>query len=464
METTHRLPKIIQGGMGMYVSGWRLARAVAMCRQQGTLSGVCLEKALARILQSGDPGGHLRRALSHFPFPDAVPAILEKYFVVGGIPKGKPSRDAPVLTVTPSPFLIALIVAANFSFVWLAKEGHDGIVSVNYLEKVALSHIYAVTGAMLANVDFITVGAGIPLQFPEMIGAVAEGRTATYRVPVVGEKLTGITVEFNPTQFFGSKLHPMKKPGFIPIIASNLLARIFMEKLPASQQVHGFVIEEPTAGGHNAPPRRPPEYGPKDVVDYRKIAELGVPFWIGGSYASPEKLAEARAVGAQGIQTGSIFALCEESEIHPEIKKELRELGYLGKLQVSTDMNVSPTGFPFKVARLGGTIAEQAVYDARGRVCDKQALVSLYERPDGSIGYRCPAEPLEKYVAKGGKAEETIGKDCLCNGLLSTVGLNDDGEPALVTLGDDVSFLRKLMANADDSYTAADAIKYLLGS
>jgi NAD(P)H-dependent flavin oxidoreductase YrpB (nitropropane dioxygenase family) len=62
--TTPVYPKIIQGGMGMFVSGPKLARAVAMSGEQGTLSGVCLEKALARKLQTGDPGGHLRRALA----------------------------------------------------------------------------------------------------------------------------------------------------------------------------------------------------------------------------------------------------------------------------------------------------------------------------------------------------------------------------------------------------------------
>ena len=464
METTQKLPRIIQGGMGMFVSGPRLARAVAICGQQGTVSGVCLEKALVRILQSGDGGGHLRRALSAFPFPAVAEKIIKVFFVEGGIPAGKPIKNAPVFTINPSPLLMALAVCANFAFVWLAKEGHSGRVSINYLEKVALPHLYSITGALLAGVDFVTMGAGIPLQIPAVLDALVEGRTASYRLPVEGVNQTSHTLSFNPEQFFAGKLPPITKPGFIPIISSNLLARLFMDKLPANQQVSGFVIEESTAGGHNAPPRRPPDYGPKDAVDYSKIAALGVRFWIGGSYASPAKLALALSLGAQGIQAGSIFALCEESELDSEIKRMIRKQGFEGTLEIKTNNETSPTGFPFKVVSLEGTISDPNVYTARVRVCDKHGLVTLYERQDGTIGYRCPSEPVESYLAKGGKIEDTVNRGCICNGLLSAVGLNSAHEPPIVTLGNDVDFLLSLMANADSSYTAADAITFLLSS
>lgn len=57
------LPPIIQGGMGVTVSGWRLARAVSKEGQLGVVSGTALDLVLARQLQLGDVGGHLRRAL-----------------------------------------------------------------------------------------------------------------------------------------------------------------------------------------------------------------------------------------------------------------------------------------------------------------------------------------------------------------------------------------------------------------
>jgi len=138
--------------------------------------------------------------------------------------------------------------------------------------------------------------------------------------------------------------------------------------------------------------------------------------------------------------------------------------GFNGKWQVRTDMLISPTGFPFKTVILDGTISEQEVYIGRVRVCNHGALVSLYERDDGSLGYRCAGEPVERFIAKGGDAKETVSRGCICNGLLSTAGLTSQGEAPVVTLGDDTSFLRILMANANDSYNTNDAINYLLRS
>ncbi len=112
--------------------------------------------------------------------------------------------------------------------------------------------------------------------------------------------------------------------------------------------------------------------------------------------------------------------------------------------------------------QIGGTISDADVYENRHRVCDESALVVLYERPDGSIGYRCPSEPVAKYIAKGGNVEDTVGRGCLCNGLLSTVGLGNAGEAMVLTLGDDVSFLPHLMKDAEDSYSTKDAIDYLI--
>ena len=56
------LPMLIQGGMGVGVSGWRLARAVAVTGQLGAVSGTAIDTVHARVLGDGDPDGHLRRA------------------------------------------------------------------------------------------------------------------------------------------------------------------------------------------------------------------------------------------------------------------------------------------------------------------------------------------------------------------------------------------------------------------
>ena len=420
------------------------------------------DRIMARILGMGDPGGHYRRALSHFPYPKFVEQVLNAFYIEEGNPKGFSEKVVPFFNLEPADLLIALSITANFAFIFLAKEGHPNPVSVNYMEKISPAHIYALTGAMLADPDFITMGAGIPLQIPEVINCIAEGREVSYRVPVIGSNITSYTMRFNPEKFFGEKLPALRKPKFIPIIASNLLASIFMKKLP-SGSVYGFVIEEPTAGGHNAPPRKGGEYGPKDEVDYSKIAELGLPFWIGGSKASPEKLRWAKSVGASGIQAGSIFALSEESGMDPKIRREIRKMGFEGSLEIITSPIASPTGFPFKVVAIKDSLSEENTYLQRERICSQGLLRIQYEKPDGAIGYRCPAEPVAAYVKKLGKVEDTVGARCICNGLMATVGLGDELEPPIVTLGDDVSFLKFLMTSPESSYGVADALSYLSG-
>ena len=77
-------PKIIQGGMGAGVSDWRLANAVSRQGQLGVVSGTALEQIMARRLQDGDPGGHIRRALNQFPFPAMAERIRQSYYIAGG--------------------------------------------------------------------------------------------------------------------------------------------------------------------------------------------------------------------------------------------------------------------------------------------------------------------------------------------------------------------------------------------
>ncbi|MBT3687321.1 MAG: nitronate monooxygenase, partial [Actinobacteria bacterium] len=61
---SRELPLLIQGGMGVAVSDWRLARAVSLTGQLGVVSGTAIESVMVRRLQLGDPGGHTRRAMS----------------------------------------------------------------------------------------------------------------------------------------------------------------------------------------------------------------------------------------------------------------------------------------------------------------------------------------------------------------------------------------------------------------
>jgi len=240
--------------------------------------------------------------------------------------------------------------------------------------------------------------------------------------------------------------------------------------------VDGFIVEGATAGGHNAPPRGPlqltekgePIYGPRDLPDLAKIRELGLPFWLAGSFADPEKITEALEAGAAGVQVGTPFAFCEESGIAPEIKQRVIDRAFAEGNRVFTDPVASPTGFPFKVLELEKTMWDPAEYERRVRVCDLGYLRHAYRKADGTLGYRCPAEPVADYEAKGGLAADTVGRKCVCNGLMATIGMGqslaaDEQELALVTAGDDVSRLRRLLRAGQRSYTANEVLDFLEG-
>jgi len=416
----------------------------------------------------------MRRALKAFPFKETAKRILEKYFVPGGIEKKHNYKQVPFFTLDNNDNLYELTVAANFSEAYLAKEGHSGIVGVNYLEKVQLPSLPSLYGALLAGIDYVIIGAGIPLEIPGILRKLAENCKTSLKLNV--EHASGedhFFTHFDPAALFGKVLPSLKVPRFLPIVSSNFLATLISKK--ASGPIDGFIIENHDAGGHNAPPRGKtlldetgePIYGERDRIDTDKIKELGLPFWLAGSYGSPDKLKSALAAGASGIQVGSAFALCKESGIIPDLRQKILETIKKGENSIYTDINASPTGFPFKVMKVLDTISEKKLFNDRKKVCNLGYLRSLYKKEDGSVGYRCPAESSSVYESKGGVPSGTTeGKRCLCNALFATVGLptayNDDTvEKALITIGSKVDSIRELIKDKMD-FTAKDVVDFIL--
>lgn len=470
MTQAFALPRIIQGGMGVGVSDWRLARAVSMRGQLGVVSGTGIDTVLVRRLQDGDIGGHVRRAMAKFPLPRAAEDVLRLYFREGGRPPGTPYKSTPMYRQAVSTARQQLSMLAAFVEVTLAKEGHRGVVGMNLLTKIQLPNLAFLYGAMLAEVDAILMGAGVPREIPGALDLMAQHQTATLRLDLENPTAApSLYIKFDPLAHWDGPPPPLRRPIFLAIIASNSFATMLSRK--ATGKVDGFVIEGPTAGGHNAPARGDvqynergePIYGERDEVDLEKMRQLGVPFWIAGGAGSPEGVVNALEEGAAGVQVGTLFAYCDESGMTESIKRSILAHALRNDVDVFTDLRASPTGYPFKVVRWAG---DPAVDVKRQRICDVGGLRVTYITPQGTVGYRCPAEPVEDYVRKGGKPEETDGRKCLCNALMANIGIGqvrEDGweEPPLVTSGNDLTIISKFLAGRS-RYSANDVIDYLL--
>ena len=512
MKFLHQV-QLIQGGMGVYVSNWRLAKAVASERPgstAGTVSGTGLDIVHIRLLQLGDPGGQIRRAMAAFDSQFGVQIgqkIIENYFIEGGkaplaryktspqhtvrakeggksIPtSAQPS--APVELVMDEEVIEILIVTA-YCEVWLAKQGHDGLIFINFLNKVELPLVYAMYGAMLAGVDAVIVGAGNPEGLPAICTRLATHQAVTHEIPVLyrasGETFT---LPFDPTQILDGKLtrKPLPRPAFLAIVSLENLVQTLAQS--QSGPPDGFIIEHHTAGGHNAGPQGPlqldekgqPIYSQLDEPNLQAIRQVGLPFWLAGGYGSHSKFLQAQAAGAAGIQVGSLFALSEESGMKAAYRTAILNAiksGTADEDLVRTTL-YSPTGYPFKVVQIEGTLADEDVYNTRRRVCDLGMLQQRgLSQPDADgnrqLFQRCQAAPSEDFMRKRGLERNTAEKRCLCNGLLATVGLGQmvrqDGtvveEPAIVTLGNHIDGVRRLSRNGQTTFWARDVINDIL--
>jgi len=466
---------LIQGGMGVAVSDWRLARAVSVAGQLGVVSGTALESVMVRRLQLGDPGGHTRRALGQYPVPAVADSILDRYYIEGGKPANQRFVQTPLGRAEQSGNLRDLLVASNFVEVHLAREGHSGPVGINYMEKIQTPLLASVYGSMLAGVDYVLVGAGIPKVLPAAIDRLAEGLPVEMKLDVRGASGGDHYVSrFDPAAAMRGEGQTLKRPMFLAIVSSHILATMLATKIDVP--VDGFIVEAPVAGGHNAPPRgRPqlsetgePVYGERDVPDLAAIRDLGLPFWLAGGYDDPDKVREALELGAAGVQVGTPFAYCEESGFDTDVKRRVLDLSRNGTATVFTDPVASPSGFPFKVVDLEGTLSDPGVYAGRERErCELGYLRTAYRREDGQLGWMCPAEPVKDYVRKGGDPGDTVGRKCLCNALLANVGLGQvqhggATEKMLLTSGDMVSDVARFLPPGEASYTAEDVVGRLV--
>lgn len=462
------LPDLIQGGMGVGVSDWRLARSVAIAGEKfdrrvlGVVSGTGLPAIMVHRLQENDP--NTIRALNVFD-PAIAEEFIKEYPPVHELDQRFKLAPKQEILVTSKNSALKekmnrLAVASAFVEIFLAKEGHQGKIGINILEKVQLMHLPTLLGAMMAGVDTVLVGAGIPHQIPQVIESFANNQAASYKLDVIGTS-EKFDMKLDPKEYvpIGAKL---QKPKFYAIVSHHALAM----RLNKTVNVDGFVVEGPTAGGHNAPARSDavdgegqPVYGEKDKPDFKKIMELGKPYWLAGSQSG--KLIEAQESGAAGIQVGTAFALSKESGLKKEYKEYLIRKIQNGSLGIMTSTTASPTGFPFQVVQVSGSLSNEEIYNGRERVCNLGGLVRLKEMENGELVGLCPAEPLLTYKKKGGDSKDTEGAICLCNGLASAVGYAQEGEPPIFTLGKDVATVKILSTGSPNgSYSAEEVVAY----
>ena len=456
--------------MGIAVSDWNLARQVSLKGGMGVVSGTAIDSVLARRLQDGDPEGHTRRALATFPNQEMVARVMERYFIEGGKSADVAYAAVPKMRLDQAAPQQELSILASYVEVWLAREGHDGFIGINYLEKIQLSNLSAMLGAVIAGVDYVLMGAGIPREIPELLRNLSQGKVGSLRVDVLDDKEQA-TITVNPLDFLDASYFPMPKPQFLAIITSEILANYLGRDEVTRPE--GFIIEGPVAGGHNAPPRGKltldeagePIYGPRDIANLEKMRALGYPFWMAGGYSKRGSLAKAIEGGAVGIQVGTLFALSTDSGFTDEVRNEILRRLKNDELDIKTDILASPTTFPIKIIQnMGGT---DPITPERKRVCDLGYLRSPAKLANGRIDYRCAAEPELMFVKKGGELQETEGRRCLCNALLANVGmpqLRPSGalEPIIITMGSEVESSKELLLEKGRPYTAAEAVDYLL--
>ncbi|MFB6346855.1 MAG: nitronate monooxygenase [bacterium] len=472
METIgSETPNIIQGGMGIAVSSWQLARTVALEDEIGVVSGTGIDTVMVRELQDGDPNDRIE-TMQSYPDQEFVEQIVNDYYIEGGKRETEPYARLPIHRFDPTIKSQKLLSLGAYTEVSLAKDGHDGKVGINFLAKLKRFNLPAMYGAMLAGVDKIFMGAGIPKEEAQQVSNLAKGKPAKLRLdPDTSQYETDepFFYEMDPSELFDNPPE-LNRPDFYPIVASDVLAKILDHKLD-DDLITGWIIEGPVAGGHNAPPRNKqtdedgnPIYDEKDEVNLDRVRDLGYPFYLAGGYGTPERFRRALDRGASGIQVGSIFSLAKESGYPADVKKNILRSIRENEITIKTSGNASPTGFPFKVLEMEGTLAEYDVYEERNRICDLGYLQEPFLDGDGNLRGRCPSEPVDDYVRKGGDRAETEERQCLCNALLANIGLGQTQkwgrEKPLYTAGDQFEdFPPELLEGSE--YSAVDVIRYL---
>lgn len=251
----HRLLPVVQGGMGVGVSAHRLASAVARTGAMGTIASVDLRHHHPDLMEE------TRRVRDREVLDRINRVALDREIKMA-------KRDA---------------------------QG-NGAIAVNVMKAVD-DHAALVRQACESGTDAIVMGAGLPLELPEL------------------------TADFPDV-------------ALVPILSDargvSLVLRRWMRK---KRLPDAIVIEHPRyAGGHLGAARPEDINHPKfdfkrvfsEVFNIFKELEIpSIPLLPAGGINSFKKLRDAFDFGASGAQIGTPFAVTEECDAHINFKNVL---------------------------------------------------------------------------------------------------------------------------------------------
>jgi enoyl-[acyl-carrier protein] reductase II len=155
-------------------------------------------------------------------------------------------------------------------------------------------------------------GVNIPLMYPEI------------------EQIMNIIVKHNVPIVFTSAGSPKKWTGWLKekgIKVVHVVSSAFFAEKCETARVDAIVAEGFEAGGHNG---REETTTLALIPAVRKATSL--PLLAAGGIFSGRSMLAAMALGADGVQIGSRFAISEESSAHPDFKKLETELGEGGTM------------------------------------------------------------------------------------------------------------------------------------
>jgi nitronate monooxygenase len=261
----HLLP-IVQGGMGVGVSAHRLAGSVAALGGVGTISSVDLRRH----------------------HPDLMERTSE-------LAAGAAATQAAKLAINEANLeaLEREIAMAR------ALSGGRGLLAINVMRAVS-EYGPSVSRALECGIDAVVVGAGLPLDLPDL-----------------------------------AKDHP--KALLIPILSDARGVQLLVRKWERKKRLpDAIVIEHPRlAGGHLGAARIEDLSDTRfdfDVVLPQTLAflraagiEKDIPLIAAGGIRSHTDIARLQALGAAGVQLGTPFAVTTEGDAHAEFKRVLAE-------------------------------------------------------------------------------------------------------------------------------------------